>query len=255
MKLNDKVTIIDYDECNLYYFSRDINRNEFELHCYIYKTCWDNCQRINVLTIDNDDDFNGIESFRLFLHDSGFPYYNFWFYKKFVRSTDISDLKVGDFIRLKPFKDVPDTIGINISLWETLYSKPLKIIDITDRGNYLIKYLYDDISVSTTYYISPEAIRYICTEEEVDTFITKYSSEKLCEDFAERCKRIIKINPELKTEIESEIPTIIKDTHCSVDESNVRIGLFCEAILAYNNTMNLKDFLEKTRSIINELDK
>lgn len=26
-------------------------------------------------------------------------------------------------------------------------------------------------------------------------------------------------------------------------------------ILAYNNIMNLKDFLKKTRSIINELDK
>lgn len=67
----------------------------------------------------------------------------------------------------------------------------------------------------------------------------------------------MKINPELKTVIESKIPTITTDTHYSVDESNTRIGLFCESILAYNNTMNLKDFffLDKTRSIIDELDK
>lgn len=37
MKINDKVTIIDYDECELYYFNEDINRNELKLHCYIDK--------------------------------------------------------------------------------------------------------------------------------------------------------------------------------------------------------------------------
>lgn len=37
MKINDKVTIIDYDECNLYYFDKDVNRNKFRLHCYIGK--------------------------------------------------------------------------------------------------------------------------------------------------------------------------------------------------------------------------
>ena len=94
-----------------------------------------------------------------------------------------------------------------------------------------------------------------CTEEEVDTFVAKYGSAKTCKDFIERCERIIKINPELRTVIESKIPAITKDTHYSVDEFNTRIRLFCKSILAYNNTMNLKDFLERTRSIINELDK
>ena len=36
MEINDKVTIIDYNECKLYYFNEDTNRNEFKLHCYIY---------------------------------------------------------------------------------------------------------------------------------------------------------------------------------------------------------------------------
>ena len=92
-------------------------------------------------------------------------------------------------------------------------------------------------------------------EEEVDTFVAKYGSARTCKDFVERCERIIKINPELRTVIESKIPAITKDTHYSVNESNTRIKLFCESILAYSNTMNLKDFLERTRSIINELDK
>lgn len=254
MKINDKVTIIDYDECELYYFDKDVNTDEDELHSFIPKIRWDECQRINFLTIKTDADFNDIASFGLFSHDFRFASHNFWFYKKFVRSTNISDLKVGDFIRLKLFKDVPDTIGINILLWKMLYSKPLKIIEITAGGNYLVQYLYDGVSVSD-YYISPEAIRYVCTEEEVDTFVAKYASAKTCKDFVERCERIIKINPELKTVIESKIPAITKDTHYSVDESNTRIRLFCESILAYNNTMNLEDFLEKTRSIIDELDK
>ena len=254
MKINDKVTIIDYDECNLYYFNKDVNRNEFKLHCYIGKKDWNASQATNSLRVFSDDSFDDIDCFGLCVNDADPVCYRFWFYKKFVRSTDITNLKVGDFIRVKPFKDVPDAMGINILLWETLYSKPLKIIEITAGGNYLVQYLYDDVSVSD-YYISPEAIRYVCTEEEVDTFVAKYGSAKTCKDFIERCERIIKINPELRTVIESKIPAITKDTHYSVDESNIRIRLFCELILAYNNTTNLKDFLERTRSIINELDK
>lgn len=254
MKINDKVTIIDYNECKLYYFNEDVNRNKLKLHCYIDKKDWNVSQATNSLAISNDGSFNTIDSFGLWPNDTDPKCYRLWFYKKFVRSTDITNLKVGDFIRVKPFKDVPDTIGINISLWETLYSKPLKIIEITTSRNYRVQYLYDDASVSD-YFISSEAVRYVCTEEEVDTFVAKYASAKTCKDFVERCKRIIKINPELKTVIESKIPMITTDTHYSVDESNTRIGLFCESILAYNNTMNLKDFLEKTRSIIDELDK
>lgn len=37
MEINDKVTIIDYNECELYYFNEATNRDECKLHCYINK--------------------------------------------------------------------------------------------------------------------------------------------------------------------------------------------------------------------------
>lgn len=254
MKINDKVTIIDYDECELYYFDEDTNRDKCKLHCYIDKDDWNECQAANSLRIFSDDIFEDIDSFKVRWTNTKFLYYDFWFYKKFVRSTDITNLKVGDFIRVKPFSDVKYPMALPESEWKILYSKPLEIREIAANGHYFVQYSYDDEG-DMRYYIDASSIRYVCTEEEVDTFVAKYASQKTCKDFIERCKRIIKINPELKTVIESKIPTITKDTHYSVDESNTRIGLFCEAILVYNNTMNLKDFLDKTRSIIDELDK
>ena len=220
---------------------------------YIYKEAWNKCQTKNFFAIESDGSFGDIDSFRLYSHNAVFSF--LWFYKKFVRSTDISNLKVGDFIRVKRFKDTIDTVGINKDTWDELYSKPLEIIEILSDEYYLVRYSYDDKFDSEEYYINSSSIRYVCTEEEVDVFVAKYGSEKTCKDFVKRCKRIIKTNPELKTVIESKIPTITTDTHYSVDESNTRIGLFCESILAYNNTMNLKDFLDKTRNIIDELDK
>ena len=254
MKINDKVTIINYNECELYYFNEVVNRNELKLHCYIGKKDWNVSQATNSLAISDDGSFNGIDSFGLCPNDTDSECCRRWFYKKFVRSTDITNLKVGDFIRVKPFSDVKYPMALPESEWKILYSKPLEIREITANGYYFVRYSYDDKS-DLRYYIDSSSIRYICTEEEVDTFVAKYGSPKTCTDFVERCERIIKINPELRTEIESKIPTITTDSHYSVDESNTRIRLFCESILAYNNTMNLKDFLEKTRSIINELDK
>lgn len=183
-----------------------------------------------------------------------FSSYNFWFYKKFVRSTDITNLKVGDFIRVKRFSDIKYSLALDETEWKILYSKPLEIREITTNGDYFVRYSYND-EHDFKCYIHLSSIRYVCTEEEVDAFVAKYGTEKTCKDFIERCKRIIKTNPELKTVIESKIPTITTDTHYSVDESNTRIGLFYESILAYNHTMNLKDFLDKTRSIIDEFDK
>lgn len=253
MKINDKVTIIDYDECELYYFNEDINRNELKLHCYIDKKNWNVSQATHSLAISDDGSFNGIDSFVLCANDTDYGC-RLWSYKKFVRSTDITNLKVGDFIRVKRFSDVKYSMALYKTKWKILYSKPLEIREITANGNYLVRYSYTD-ERDMRYYINSSSIRYVCTEEEVDTFVAKYASAKTCKDFVERCERIIKINPELKTVIESKISTITTDTHYSVDESNTRIRLFCESILAYNNTTNLKDFLEKTRSIIDELDK
>lgn len=76
MEINDKVTIIDYDECELYYFNEDINRRELELHCCISKKSWNECQRTNFLIINSDSSFQGIDSFALRLYDE-FPSYNF----------------------------------------------------------------------------------------------------------------------------------------------------------------------------------
>lgn len=262
MKINDKVTIIDYDECKLYYFNKDINANEFILHCYIYEGVWNCCQQMRkFITIRDEKIYAGIDSFTLHIVDV-VSSCDLWVYKKFVRSTDISHLKVGDFIRLKLFKDVEDTLGIGESVWKVLYSKPLKIVDIFTNGKYLVEYCYDDKDMRR-YCISAQSIKYICTEEEVDTFIALYGSEKCNKDFIGCCKRIIKINPELKELIESKITTTVIDSKISdidkiisfsVDESNTKIKLFCEALLRYTNGDEVKKYITDIRSIINEFD-
>lgn len=178
MKINDKVTIIDYDECELYYFDEDTNRDKFKLHYYIDKDDWNECQATNSLTISKDGSFEDIDSFGLYWDVCESAYYRLWFYKKFVRSTDISNLKVGDFIRVKPFSEVKYPMALREFDWKILYSKPLKIRKITARGNYLIQYSYDDESDLKEYYIDSSSIRYVCTEEEVDTFVAKYGTEK-----------------------------------------------------------------------------
>lgn len=72
------------------------------------------------------------------------------------------DIKVGDYVTLRPWEEVKDgnTLGIGESVWNDLCKNPRKIVDIDyeDKYDAPLAYLIEDEEGNIGYFILESAI-------------------------------------------------------------------------------------------------
>ena len=205
--MSENITVIDYEEIKFYTLinkkGREI-KSSFERSAYIDNDEWEHFQRWGIRYI-NDSVYNNMDSKEVEDISSGF---HFFIYNEFIRKVD--DYRVGDYIRLMNFDTIKeikkDDFTISPYFWEILYKKPLKICDILDdRNSVLVKYMCEENYVSI---IPKEAIRYVCTAQEVAIFnpfsdedkqlklsnyfskLLSYNNTENIDDFLKRFKKV-----------------------------------------------------------------
>lgn len=176
--MSENITIIDYDETKLYTLINkkdcEIKKDSFGHTIYITKIDWEKLQHFGIRRIE-DTVFHDMDCKRVISLADGL---HFFIYNEFIRKVD--DYHAGDYIRIVDFdviKEIKkDDFTISPYFWKILYKKPLKVCDISDDGNsLLVKYMYEENYIST---IPKEAIRYVCTAQEVAIF-NPFSAEDI----------------------------------------------------------------------------
>ena len=244
--MSENITVIDYEETKLYTLINKKGRkitNSYEQSAYIDNDDWECFQDFGIQYI-NDAVYNDMDCKEVKDISSGF---HFFIYNEFIRKVD--DYRIGDYIRIVDFDTIremkKDDFTISPYFWKILYKKPLKVYDILDdRNSVLVKYMYEENYVSI---IPKEAIRYVCTAQEVDIFIKTFDGHEIISTESKIDKELAKISAITDTIEDGEKTYIDTDSVLSKNPSdkNTKLALFFNYILRYNNTENIDDFLKR----------
>ena len=248
--MSENITVIDYEETKLYTLINKKGRkitNSHEQTAFISSDSWKNFQRWGIRYI-NDSVFNDMDCKRVKVISSGS---HFFIYNEFIRKVD--DYRIGDYIRIVDFDTIremkKDDFTISPYFWKILYKKPLKVCDILDdRNSVLVKYMYEENYVSI---IPKEAIRYVCTAQEVDIFIKTFDGHEIISTESKIDKELAKISAITDTIEDGKKSYINTDSVLSKNSSakNTKLALFFNYILRYNNTENIDDFLKRFEKV------